>query len=99
MDKQFKRIMQDMSPGGQINSETMTTLTSLYKSRATSYNDNDGSNARNSLFAGGSSSIGGGISLLDEIRSKMEEEGGILPGKYFKSDAVSKCSYRNSDFY
>jgi cilia- and flagella-associated protein 43 len=79
MDKQFKRIMQDMSPGGQINSETMTTLTSLYKSRsAGGGGGGEGSAARNSLFAGGSSSVGNG-SALDEVRARMEQEGGALP--------------------
>jgi hypothetical protein len=58
MEKTFKKTMQDMSPGGAINSETMTTLMVLYKSRsATAGGDDDGNGgngARNSLFAGAS---------------------------------------------
>ena len=58
MEKTFKKTMQDMSPGGAINSETMTTLMALYKSRSAAGGEDDdgngGNGARNSLFAGAS---------------------------------------------
>ena len=65
-----------MSPGGAINTDTLATLSSLYRTRNTSNdNINDGADAtRNSLFTGASST---GVSgdVLNEIRSKLEEEG------------------------
>jgi cilia- and flagella-associated protein 43 len=76
LEKSFKKTMQDMSPGGAINTDTLATLSSLYRTRNTSNdNINDGADAtRNSLFTGASST---GVSgdVLNEIRSKLEEEG------------------------
>ena len=78
MDKNFKKTMQDMSSGGAMVSETLTTLTNLYKTRS-AQGDGEGESggARNSLFTGASSSVGGGN--LENIRQQLNSSATSVP--------------------
>ena len=77
MDKSFKRVMTDMSPGGIVNSETLAVLTTLYKSRMTGGGGDSGM-AANSAVAR-SSALGAGGATIEEVRARIEAKSALLP--------------------